>query len=83
MFSLDSDQEDYTVERWDKKAIVASNVTGICRVRNVIKFDLEQKRIFYMSTLSKPTEDLPKFSQDACKFVNMRLELKDSAMWKK
>jgi hypothetical protein len=83
IFSLDSNEEEYTVERWDKKAIVASDVAGICRVRNVIKFDLEQKRIYFMQALSEPTEDLPKLSQDTCKFANMHLELKDSAMWKR
>jgi hypothetical protein len=83
MFSLDSNQDEYTVERWDKKAIVASNVGGICRVRNVIKFDREEKRVYYMQTLSEPTEDLPKLSQDVCKFASMHLELKDRTMWRR
>jgi len=82
-FSLDSSQEEYTVERWDKREIVASNVSGICRVRNVIKFDRIQKRVYLMQTLSEPLDDLPKIDQDVCKLVGLHLELKDSTTWKR
>jgi len=82
-FTLDSSQDDYTVERWDKREIVASNVGGICRVRNVIKVDRVQKRVYWMQTLSEPIDDLPKINQDACKLVGMHLELKDSTTWKR
>jgi hypothetical protein len=82
-FTLDSSQDDYAVERWNKQEIVASNVDGICRVRNVIKFDRVQKRVYWMQTLSEPIDDLPKTEQDMCKFANMHLELKDSTSWKK
>jgi hypothetical protein len=82
-FSMGASQEDYTVERWDSKEIVASSIAGDCRVRNVIKFDLVQKRVLFMQTLSEPIDDLPKALQDACKFAGMHLELKDSAMWRK
>ncbi len=82
-FALDSSQDDYTVERWDKREIVASNVGGICRVRDVIKFDRVQKRVYWMQTLSEPIDDLPKINQDMCKLVGMHLELKDSTEWRK
>lgn len=82
-FTLDSSQEEYTVERWDKREIVASNVSGICRVRNVIKFDRVQKRVYLMQTLSEPLDDLPKIDQDVCKLVGLHLELKDSTTWKR
>src|SRR3984885_7927221 len=82
-FTLDSSQDEYTIERWDKREIVASNVDGICRVHNVIKLDRVQKRVYWMQTLSEPIDDLPKIDQDMCKFANMHLELKDSTTWKK
>jgi hypothetical protein len=83
MFSLSSDNTEYSVERWDKKEIVASAVGGTCRVRTVLKFDREQKRVYWMQSLSEPVNDLPKMSQDACKLVGMYLELKASTMWRK
>jgi hypothetical protein len=82
-FSMSASQDEYVVERWDSKEIVASNVVGLCKVRNVIKFDLVQKRVYFMQTLSEPNDDLPKAMQDSCKMAGMHLELKDSAMWRK
>jgi hypothetical protein len=82
-FSMSGSQDNYTIERWNSREIVASNLAGDCRVRNVIKFDLVQKRVLFMQTLSEPIDDLPKALQDACKFAGMHLELKDSTMWRK
>lgn len=82
-FSMSGSQDNYTVERWNSKEIVASNLAGDCRVRNVIKFDLVQKRVLFMQTLSEPIDDLPKGLQDICKLTGMHLELKDSTMWRK
>jgi hypothetical protein len=82
-FTLDSNQDEYKVERWDKKEIVASNVDGSCRVRNVIKFDRLTERIYWMQTLSEPIDDLPKSEQEACKFAHMHLELKGNTTWKR
>ena len=60
VFSMSASQDEYVVERWDSKEIVASSVVGLCKVRNVIKFDLVQKRVLFMQTLSEPIDDLPK-----------------------
>jgi hypothetical protein len=80
-FVLNSALDEYQVERWNSKEIVAANVGGICRVRNVIKFDLVQKRVFYMQTLSEPVTGLPQLSTDLCNLSGMNLELKDSALF--
>jgi len=83
-FALNAGYDEYTVERWNSKEIVASNVSGICRVRNVIKFDRVQKRVFWMQTLSEPLDTkMPQMSKDMCNAVGMNLELKDSTLWKK
>lgn len=82
-FAMSGGHDEYEVERWDDKEIVASNVGGICRVRNVIKFDLVQKRVYALQTLSEPVDDLPKGIRDSCKLVGLNLELKDSTMWRK
>src|SRR5262249_44743621 len=83
MFSLNADYVQYTVERWNEKEIVASTTEGICRVRNVIKFDRVNRKVYWMMTLSEPLNDLPKWSKDACDDAKMYLELKASTMWKK
>src|SRR5713101_3086194 len=62
-FTMNTDYIDYGVERWTNKEIVASTIDGICRVRNVIKFDLVQKRVYWMQTLSEPTNDLPQLQR--------------------
>ncbi len=82
-FTLDSSQDEYTVERWDKREIVASKIDGSCRVRNVIKFDRIKERVYWMQTLSEPIDDLSKSEQEACKLAHMHLELKGSTTWKK
>lgn len=83
-FTLSADHLDYKIERWTMKDIVASNVGGICRVRNVIKIDIEAKRVFYSQALSEPVDDkLPKMSKDACNLIGMNLELKQSTLFKK
>jgi hypothetical protein len=82
-FALSGGYDEYTIERWNSKEIVASNVGGDCRVRNVIKFDRVQKRVYWMQTLSEPIGDLPKGLRDTCKLVGMNLELKDSTLWLK
>lgn len=83
-FTLSADHLEYKIERWTAKDIVASHVGGICRVRDVIKIDIEGKRVFYSQALSEPVDDkLPKMSKDACNLVGMNLELKQSTMWVK
>jgi len=83
MFSLIADSLDYKIERWNEKEIVAKNIGGICRVLNVLKFDLVQKKVFAFQTLSEPTNDLPKMSKELCSHVGMNLELKAGTMWRK
>ena len=83
-FSLSADHLEYKVERWTSKEIVAANVGGICRVRNVIKIDITTKRVFSSQSLSEPVDQqLPKLSKDMCNLVGMNLELKSSTMWVK
>jgi len=81
-FSLYGGQDEYNVERWNAKEIVASNVGGACRLRNVIKFDRAQKRVYSMQTLSEPIDDLTKKLRDTCKLSGMTLEPKNSTMWR-
>jgi hypothetical protein len=83
MFTLTSDFVEYAVERWNKTEIVASTVQGICRVRNVIKFDRVNSKVYWMQTVSEPLNDLPKKEQDDCNDAHLYLELKASTMWKK
>jgi hypothetical protein len=83
-FQLSADTNEYKVERWTPKEIVASTVSGDCRVREVLKFDLVEKRVYYMRTFSEPLDaNLPKLSKEACKDAAMNLELKADTMWKK
>jgi len=83
-FTLSADHLEYKIERWTAKDIVASHIGGICRVRDVIKIDIEAKRVFYSQALSEPVDDkLPKMSKDACNLVGLNLELKQSTMWVK
>jgi len=82
-FALSGGYDEYTVERWNSKEIVASNVGGACRARNVIKFDRVQKRVYWMQALSEPVDDLPKALKGTCKLVGMNLELKAATMWRK
>ena len=83
MFSLNADYVEYTIERWNAREIVASHIEGSCRVRNVIKFDRVNGKVYWMQTLSEPLNDLPKREQNICKEAHMYLELKASTMWKK
>ena len=82
-FALSAGCDEYTIERWNSKEIVASNVGGACKVRNVIKFDRVHKRVYWMQALSEPIDDLPKGLKDSCKLVGMNLELKNSTLWRK
>lgn len=75
-FTLTPDSVDYKIIRWNSSEIVAHNISGICRVLNVLKFDLRQKRVYSLQTLSEPVNDLPKMSQQICNAVGMRLELR-------
>ena len=81
-FSLSADSLEYKVTLWNRKEIVATNIDGICRVLNVLKFDLVQKGVYLSQTLSEPTNDLPKLSRELCSSVGMNLELKAATMWK-
>ena len=82
-FALNADYVEYTVERWNTREIVASHLEGSCRVRNVIKFDRVNSRVYWIQTLSEPFNNLPKREQDICRDAHMNLELKASTMWKK
>lgn len=82
-FALSGGYDEYTVERWNSKEIVASNIGGACHVRNVLKFDRVKKKVYWMQTLSEPIDDLPKGLKDSCKLVGMNLELKNSTLWRK
>jgi hypothetical protein len=81
-FSLSADHLEYKIERWTAKDIVAARIAGICRVRSVIKIDLEAKSVLYSEALSEPVDEkLPKMSKDVCNMTGMNLELKQSTMW--
>jgi hypothetical protein len=82
-FSVDANYVEYEVERWNTREIVAKNVRGMCRMLNVLKFDLVQKKVYSLSTLSEPTNDLPKLSRELCAVSGTNLELKDMTIWKK
>jgi len=82
-FTMTTGYVEYQVERWNKNEIVAKNVSGICRTLNVIKFDLVQKKVYSMQTLSEPTNDLSQMSKKICAMAGMNLELKDIAVWKR
>ncbi len=82
-FTLYADHVEYTVERWNSKEIVAASIVGICKIRSVLKFDLAQKKVYSMQTLSEPINDMPKLSKDICSAAGMNLELKDIAAWKR
>ena len=47
VFRNTADWHTYTIERWTKDEIVASTVEGDCRVRQVLKFDLKGKKVFW------------------------------------
>jgi hypothetical protein len=81
-FAIDADYVEYQVERWSKNEIVAKSVKGTCRMLNVLKFDLVQKKVYSKSTLSEPTNDLPKLNKDLCAASETNLELKDFTVWK-
>lgn len=81
-FGMNADGIDYAVERWTASEIVASNKGGICRMRNVLKFDRINKRVYWMQTLSEPVNDLPKTSQDICNLAGMFLELRGDTLWR-
>ena len=76
MFTLNADSVDYPITRWNEKELVAQTISGICRVLHTLKFDLENKTVYLLDSLSEPTEDLPKTSRDACNAVGLRLELR-------
>jgi hypothetical protein len=78
--ALQADGVDYDIERWNSKEIVASTIGGACKVRNVIKFDLVEKRVYFLQELSEP---LDKELSKACSAVHQNLELKDSTLWVK
>jgi hypothetical protein len=82
-FSVDANYVEYEVERWNTREIVAKNVRGMCRMLNVLKFDLVQKKVYSLSTLWEPTNDLPKLSRELCAVSGTNLELKDMTIWKK
>lgn len=81
MFSLNPDSLDYRVTRWTADEIVASNIGGICKVLNTLKFDRKAKRVYYLQSLSEPVENLPKMSRDICNAVGLRLELRAQTMY--
>jgi len=75
-FTLSADQNDYTVSHWDSKQIVAQHIGGICKVRTVLKFELETKKIYALTALSEPLDSkMPQMSKDICNSISMRLEL--------
>jgi len=82
-FTLHADNLEYTVERWNSKEIVAATVGGICRVRTVLKFYRVNKHVYWMQSLSEPTNDLPKMRKDLCNAVGMYLELKANTVFKR
>ena len=81
MFRLMPDALDYRITRWTPNEIVASNISGICKVLNTLKFDLKTKQVYYLQSLSEPVENLPKTSRDACNAVGLRLELRAETMY--
>jgi hypothetical protein len=84
IFTLSADSVEYKVERWNKKELVAANVGGACHIRNVLKFDFVQRRVFTMSTLSEPIDDKePKLFRDMCRASAMNLELRAGVSWLK
>jgi hypothetical protein len=81
-FTLTADSVDYRVVRWNEKEIVAQNISGICRVLNVLKFDLQQHKVYASQVLSEPVNDLPKMSREICNAVGMKLELHGETMFR-
>lgn len=81
MFSLVPDDVQYQITRWTPDEIVASNIGGICKVMNTLKFDLKNKKVYSLQSLSEPVENLPKMSRDACNAVGQRLELRAATMY--
>jgi hypothetical protein len=83
-FTLSAEHLEYKIERWTAKDIVAARIGGVCRVRSVIKIDIEAKRVLYSEALSEPVDDkLPKMSKNICNLTGMHLELKQSTMFVK
>ena len=65
--TLTPDNLEYTVERWTPKEIVAFQLRRYLPVRNVLKFDLVEKRGYYSQALSDPVDSkMPKMSKDIC-----------------
>ena len=81
MFNLAPDELDYRITRWTPDEIVASNIGGICKVLNTLKFDLKNKKVYSLQSLSEPVENLPKMSREACNLVGLRLELRAETMY--
>ncbi len=80
-FTLSADSVDYKVTKWDSTEIVAQNIGGICRVLNVLKFDLKNQKVYSLQSLSEPAEDLSKTTRDICNAVGLRLELRGSTTY--
>jgi hypothetical protein len=76
-FTVTADHAEFQIERWNEEEIIAKRQpTGICKVLNVLRFDLKLKKIYLLQSLSEPvSERLPKLSKDLCGLVNATWEL--------
>ena len=43
-FTLNADYIEYTVERRNSKELVAATIVGVCKIRSVLKFDLDRRK---------------------------------------
>lgn len=79
IFTLVAASVDYKIIRWNSREVVAQNApTGICRVVNVLKVDLQAKKVFALQTLSEPVDSsLPQMGKDICNAAGLNLELRD------
>jgi len=81
MFTLVPGDVDYQIIRWTTEEIVATNIRGICKVLNSLKFDFKSKKVYFLQSLSEPVENLPKLSRDLCNATGQRLELRAQTMY--
>ena len=77
MVDIVPDYVEYSITRWNSHEIVAENIGGLCKVRSVLKFDRQAKKVFYLQSLSEPVDDtVPDMTKRICNAVGMNLELR-------
>ena len=86
-FNLRATHEEYQVEQWTEREILASYIdSGTCRMRNTLKIDVVEKRVYLIQRESEPQagQDSPLSKiTGPCNLNEIDLELRSFAMWKK